>query len=161
MVKNSVRSNRRGAVLNGGIIIGKRKRKTFYRQDLPETFKELSHKQLRQFSTGATRNRAEGKGRFDLIPPSALKRIARVYERGAKKNGENNWTLGIPFSSLIDSATRHLNEWRYNKLTKTEPQEDHLAHAAWNILALMHFEDMGCESLDDVWEVKKPNANRN
>lgn len=109
----------------------------------------------RQFSTGATRNCAKGKGRFDLIPPSALRRVARVYEHGAEVNGNNNWMLGMPFSALIDSATRHLNDWRYEQLMGMEPEEDHLSHAVWNILAIMHFQDMGSTDLNDLWKIEK------
>ena len=114
---------------------------------------------MRQFSSGAVRNDARGKGRFDLIPPSAMRRVARVYEHGAEKMGANNWTLGMPFSVLIDSATRHLNDWRYEKLMGIEPTEDHLGHAVWNILAIMHFEDTGRTELDDLWKVGKPLVN--
>lgn len=88
-----------------------------------------------------------------MIPPSGLKRVAKVYEKGAENKGENNWTLGIPFSSLISSAIRHLNDWRWEELAKTPHEEDHLAQAVWNILAIMHFEDTGRRELNNLWEV--------
>jgi hypothetical protein len=92
--------------------------------------------QLRKFDTGAQRNDATGKGRYDLIPPDALRRLAIRYEEGAAKHGERNWEKGIPESSLMDSAIRHL----FCHLSGMG-DEDHLAAAAWNIFAAMHFEE--------------------
>lgn len=89
-----------------------------------------------EFSTGARRDMRENKGRYDLIPPEALKRLALVYERGAKKYGENNWQKGINLSRYIDSAIRHI----YNYM-EGDKEEDHLAHAAWNLFGIMTTED--------------------
>ena len=48
-----------------------------------------------EFSTGAHRDSNIGKGRYDLIPPISLKRLADVYERGADKYGARNWEKGM------------------------------------------------------------------
>ena len=45
----------------------------------------------REFSTGAVRDMAEGKGRCDLLPACAILRIARHFEAGAKKYDDRNW----------------------------------------------------------------------
>jgi hypothetical protein len=45
-----------------------------------------------KFETGAQRDTQVGKGRFDLIPPLLLYRMARLYEAGALKYGDRNWT---------------------------------------------------------------------
>ena len=90
----------------------------------------------RVFSTGATRNNAEGKGRYDLVPPCAIRRVAQRYELGAKQHGDSNWKKGIPNSSLFDSAFRHLMQ-----AMDGQTDEDHLAAAAWNIFALMWNEE--------------------
>lgn len=107
-----------------------------------------------EFETGSVRDTREGKGRYDLIPPFALKRIAGVYERGAVKYGDRNWEKGQPIMRYYDSAIRHLNEWLEGK-----EDEDHLAQAAWNLLGMLFTEEMldrgqYPESLDD-----KPNYN--
>jgi hypothetical protein len=99
------------------------------------TFKDFSLKdsgQRRQFETGAVRDMPAGKGRFDLIPPQALFRLAVVFEKGAEKYGENNWRKGIPESSYLDSALRHINMYR---LGATD--EDHLIQAVWNLMCLV------------------------
>lgn len=89
------------------------------------------------FESGAVRDIQQGKGRFDLITPVALERLARHYESGAVKYGDSNWTKGIPIMRLLDSAKRHLN-----KYLRGHRDEDHLIACAWNCFAAAHTEDM-------------------
>lgn len=89
------------------------------------------------FPTGAVRDDRGGKGRFDLLSPIALKRLARHYEAGAVKYADRNWEKGIPLSRSLDSALRHLFAFLEGDRT-----EDHLAAAAWNVFAIMHTEAM-------------------
>lgn len=88
---------------------------------------------------------AAGKGRYDLIPRKAKKAVALVYEAGARKYSDNNWRRGIPFSSLLDSAQRHIDQW-----AEGERDEIHLAHAIFNLMCLLEFEAEGRTELDDV-----------
>jgi hypothetical protein len=90
-----------------------------------------------EFESGAVRDIQQGKGRFDLISPLALRRLAGVYERGAIKYGDRNYEKGIPLSRFMDSAERHLNDFKEGKR-----DEDHLAQALWNIASLIHTEEM-------------------
>lgn len=90
----------------------------------------------RVFSTGACRNVADGKGRYDLIPPCSIRRLAQRSELGAKEHGDNNWKKGVPNYSLFDSAFRHLMQ-----AMNGEKDEDHLAACAWNVFALMWNEE--------------------
>jgi hypothetical protein len=97
-----------------------------------------------QFSSGAVRDLQTGKGRFDLISPIFLFRLAKHTESGAVKYTPRNWEKGIPMSRMIDSAIRHLLKylmgWR---------DEDHLVAAAWNIMCMVHFEETRPD-LDDL-----------
>ncbi len=77
--------------------------------------------------TGSQRDSRDGKGRFDLIPPYALRRLAQVYERGAKKYSDDNWRKGQPLRRYVDSAIRHLQAFLEGKA-----DEDHIMQAAWN-----------------------------
>lgn len=96
-------------------------------------FKEvLDSGARRQFETGSVRDVRDGKGRFDLIPPLALRRLARHYENGAKKYGDNNWQKGQPLGGYLDSAFRHLMGVMENL-----QDEDHQAAAIWNVIAYM------------------------
>lgn len=90
----------------------------------------------RTFETGAVRDMQEGKGRYDLIPPEMLRRLARHYENGAKKYSDRNWEKGIPISSLTDSAIRHLMCFLLGL-----NDEDHLAAVIWNITAIIFFDE--------------------
>lgn len=90
-----------------------------------------------QFATGSRRDTRKGKGRFDLIPPCVLRRDARHYENGAVKYGDRNWEKGQPVSRYLDSAMRHINEYRDGDVS-----EDHLAAARWNIACIMFNEEM-------------------
>lgn len=81
------------------------------------------------FETGSRRDSRSGKGRFDLLPTRALRRLARHFEAGASKYGDRNWEKGQPISRYLDSAMRHM----CNHL-EGQRDEDHLIAAAWNIM---------------------------
>lgn len=91
----------------------------------------------KEYATGAVREPPTGKGRFDLITPIGLRRLAVIYELGGVKYPDRNWEQGIPMSRLLDSAIRHLNQYK-----EGHRDEDHLAQAAWNCFAAMHVETM-------------------
>lgn len=103
------------------------------------------------FRSGMVRDIREGKGRYDLISPYALKRLADVYERGCQKYDDRNWEKGAPFCRFLDSALRHIEQYLMR-----EGQEDHLAQAAWNLFAVMHFEETGRADLDDRPDYRRP-----
>ena len=94
---------------------------------------------------GADREPSIGKGRFDLLSPFSITRVARWYELGAQKYAPRNWEKGIPFSRCIDSALRHTFKYLMGMR-----DEDHLAAACWNLMAIMHYEGMGRDDLDDL-----------
>lgn len=103
----------------------------------------------RQFRTGAVRDRAAGKGRFDLIPTQMMFRLARHYEAGSIKYSDRNWEKGMEFGVYIDAAKRHLE-----KYVAGWNDEDHLAAAIWNLAALMFQEEKNPE-LDNMPERKR------
>ena len=101
-------------------------------------FKEVKDSGKRQeFKTGSVRDTSEGKGRYDLITPVALARLAKHYENGSRKYGDRNWEKGQPICRYLDSAIRHL----YKHL-EGDRSEDHLAAGAWNIMGAIHTEEM-------------------
>ncbi len=93
--------------------------------------------------TGAIRDTQENKGRFDLISPHAMMRLAKHYENGAKKYEDRNWEKGIPASRCFSSCVRHLFQW-----LSGDREEDHLAAAAWNIFCILDFEHTNPDMLD-------------
>jgi len=89
------------------------------------------------FTGGAIREATTGKGRYDLLSPIALFRIARVMEKGASKYKARNWEGGMPISRFIDAALRHTLQH-----VEGHRDEDHLAQAAWNLMGAIHTEEM-------------------
>lgn len=101
-------------------------------------YREVKDSGKRQeFSTGSVRDTNVGKGRYDLISPIILRRLAKHYENGAKKYGDRNWEKGQPLSRYFDSAVRHLY-----KYLEGYRDEDHLSAAIWNIGAMIHTEEL-------------------
>ena len=100
------------------------------------------------FPSGAQREKTEEKGRFDLIEPEVLFRLAHQLEKGANKYSARNWEKGIPVSDCVDSALRHLT-----KYLQGWTDEDHLAACVWNIGCIMRFEkDQRTDLLDLPWQ---------
>lgn len=90
-----------------------------------------------EFDTGARRDQRGGKGRFDLLSPIWIRRLALLLERGALKYGDRNWEKGMPVSRYLDSALRHIYDYMEGKR-----EEDHLVQAAWNCLSAVHVIEM-------------------
>lgn len=88
-----------------------------------------------EFPTGSRRDTRTGKGRYDLLPPYAIQRLAQVYERGAAKYGDRNWEKGQPLSRFLDSALRHTFQ-----VLEGKTDEDHAGQAAWNLLAFIEIQ---------------------
>lgn len=91
--------------------------------------------QRQTFTTGAQRDCEQDKGRYDLLPCRALQRIARHFEKGAKKYDARNWEKGMSISRYLDSALRHAFGYMEGK-----DDEDHLVAAAWNLLCALDTE---------------------
>lgn len=96
-----------------------------------------------EFTTGAVRDMHENKGDMASIPWESILRLARHYENGAKKYNRWNFRKGIPISSFIDSACRHLAKYQCGC-----DDEDHLAAAAFNVLGAMLMENTMTEMID-------------
>lgn len=119
-------------------------------------FNEVKDSGERQeFATGSKRDTNKGKGRFDLLPSYAIKRLAQHYENGADKYGDRNWELGQPLGRYLDSAIRHAFAFLGGSR-----EEDHLAAVAWNVLAYIETEhriELGIlpAELDNIEPVRK------
>jgi hypothetical protein len=88
------------------------------------------------FATGAVRNKSSGKGRYDLLPCAAIRRLAGVLERGADIYAARNWEKGMSMSRCMESALRH----SFQHL-EGHRDEDHLAQAVFNLMAVIEFEE--------------------
>lgn len=55
--------------------------------------------------------------------------VAKHFEEGAEKYGENNWRKGLPVKNYISSAVRHYLKW-----LRGDQDEPHDRAFCWNIL---------------------------
>lgn len=106
----------------------------------------LDSGERREFSTGAVRDMAAGKGRMDLLPWAGIMEVAKLCEAGAEKYGEHNVDKGVPTHSLIDSASRHLAKYQDGWV-----DEPHLVQAAWNLLWAIQMHVKMPEMVDTPW----------
>lgn len=111
-----------------------------------------------EFNTGAVRDAMSGKGLPSLIPPEAIRRLAKRFEDGAEKYGRDNWQKGIPLSRYQDAIFRHTMSAAEGKT-----DEDHLGAVLWNAAAWIWTEsqiDAGKldASLNDLPYREVPNA---
>lgn len=94
-----------------------------------------------------------GKTRYGLIPESWTRALAEVLTRGAVKYAPNNWKRGMDPEFMVDSLQRHLAAYRRGEKYDPESGNHHLAHAAWNALALMTYDLEGMVD-DEFFEPK-------
>ena len=66
---------------------------------------------------------------YDGSIPGMFLEVAKHFEDGAKKYGENNWQKGIPAHCYIDSAVRHYLKW-----LRGDKDEPHDRAFVWNLM---------------------------
>ena len=97
------------------------------------------------FASGATSSGM--KTRFDLIPSFALQRIAKRFELGAQKYGENNWEKGIDDADFMRDRLNHAFDHlikisqSFSRDDLQDLKEDELAAVILNCIFLMAFEE--------------------
>ena len=89
------------------------------------------------FSTGAVRDIGEAKGAYELLSPIFLKRLAILLQKGAAKYDARNWEKGMPMGRTFQSLIRHAYQY-----LEGHRDEDHLAAVAFNVMLLIHYEEM-------------------
>ena len=114
----------------------------------------LDSGQRTEFQTGAKRDLGENKGDMISIPWESILRLSRHYEDGAKKYDRWNFRKGIPLSSYLDSALRHLA-----KYMSGQDDEDHLAAAVFNLLGAMLVEQATPDMMDIPMRVGRKTYN--
>ena len=97
------------------------------------------------YATGAVRSADCQQTRYDLISPIGLEAVARTYAEGANKFGPANWENGMPVTDLLNHAIAHIFKW-----VGGCRKEDHIPHAIWNLLAVLHSLELWPE-LNEGW----------
>lgn len=86
-----------------------------------------------KYVSGAVRSPDAEETRFDLVSPIGLAAVAAACAEGARKYGDYNWEKGMPCNDMLNHALRHI----YLFLSG-DRAEDHLGHAAWNVMGAIH-----------------------
>ena len=60
--------------------------------------------------------------------------MAEAMARGLEKYPKDNWKKGLPIDDCLNHAIRHQYLW-----LEGDRSEDHLAHAACNLMMAIHF----------------------
>lgn len=80
------------------------------------------------------------KNRLDLLPVEWSLALGEVMTAGAKKYAARNWERGMSWSIMVGCALRHLYKFMRGERYDPETGCHHLAHCAWNVLALMSYD---------------------
>lgn len=106
-------------------------------------------------STGSRHHLAAALGAFTgktvQDPNTMLLEVAKHFEEGAKKYGENNWQKGIPTHCYIDSAVRHYLKWR-----RGDTDEQHGRACCWNLMCCI----WTCEHYPELNDYAKEEARK-
>lgn len=113
-------------------------------------FDEQGNARLREITEDSTKEEKEkavtglrfntGKLPLDQIPPAFLFELAKVFQHGEKKYTKNNWLKGMAWTVCIGCIFRHVLAWVLGERNDQESGCHHLAHAAWNCMALFVYE---------------------
>ena len=90
------------------------------------------------------------KEQYTLIPPFALREIARNLTFGARKYEPENWKK-VPNAKkrYLDALFRHVEAYRLGEVNDPENGLHHLAAAAVNLMFVMEFELAGIPEVKD------------
>ena len=84
-----------------------------------------------------------GKLRYDLLPPDAIAELVAVFTKGAEKYAPRNWEKGMNWQRCYASLHRHASAWQMGEDRDPETGCLHMAHVAWNALAIVAYQLRG------------------
>jgi hypothetical protein len=94
------------------------------------------------FSSGATST--SEKPRYDLIPVTALRRLAERFGYGARKHGDHNYKAGFADAEFIRDRMNHMIEHAV-KYASGDRSTDHLGAVMCNGAILAELERLATE----------------
>ena len=111
-----------------------------------EIINQIQDEELVENTKAARYN--EGKDPMHLVPPDAIRAMAKVLEVGAKKYALRNWELGASYSVPYASLMRHLLAFWDGEDLDPESGLPHVYHILMNSAMLVrYFEEF--KELDD------------
>ena len=114
-----------------------------WRKDLPDEFEVINWgmkgvpdmaKDKDKFKSGATRNKI-APVRYDLVKWEFIREMAKVMHEGCESHGADNWTNGMPRSTVINHMFEHWHQY-----LEGDRKEPHLAKMAFGLMALWYYE---------------------
>ncbi len=97
---------------------------------------------INSIKSTAGRKDDNDKLRFDLLSPEFEEVVTKVLTYGAAKYEPNNWqNVEDAENRYYAALRRHISAYRKGEKVDPESGLPHLAHAACNIMFLMHFEE--------------------
>lgn len=90
-----------------------------------------------EYPSGAIRSDQTYKARYDLVWWPFINELAKVLAYGSIRYGDRNWEAGMPVTRCFASCMRHLYAWFTGEDIDPETSCNHLAHAAFNLMAMM------------------------
>lgn len=94
---------------------------------------KISEESQVRYGSGAVRSSDAEATRYDLITPIGLAAVAAACAEGAAKYSDYNWERGMPAQDMLNHAIRHIYMFLGG-----DRSEDHLGHAAWNVMGAIH-----------------------
>ena len=97
-----------------------------------------------KYQEGIKNDRKDGKLRWELLPLPLLEEVVKVYSFGAEKYEANSWqNLPDGYNRYKAAMLRHLVAYEKGEVIDPESGLPHLAHMAWNALAVLYFSKKG------------------
>jgi len=100
----------------------------------------------------------KNKLKWSLLAWPALREVAKVSTMGSYKYDNFNWLKGLSYCDTYDCMMRHAEKW-FNRNLQYDKESGlhHLAHAAWNALALLTMAMFGLGKDDrfKYWELEE------
>jgi hypothetical protein len=121
---------------------------------LTENNKAVDESIANKSTTGSLRFNT-GKSQTSELDPEFLLGMGRVLEKARQKYPRGNWSLGNNYSVPFDSLMRHLLAWQSGESLDEESGQNHLYHAALNLMMLAHYEQNFPEMDDRIFKKAK------
>ncbi len=89
-----------------------------------------------------------GKPDYSLIPMASLAEVAKVLEYGASKYERGNWLRPTSWEVSFGCLQRHMAAWQSGEDNDEESGRSHIAHAACNLIQMLHMLENHPEELE-------------
>ena len=89
-----------------------------------------------------------GKPDYSLIPMASLAEVAKVLEYGASKYAIDNWLKPTDWRVSFGCLQRHMAAWQAGEDNDEESGRSHIAHAACNLIQMLHMLENHPEELE-------------